>query len=489
MTANGFRPYPAYKDSGVKWLGEVPEHWGVIPLKRVGWFCSGAGFPIRFQGNVRGDVLFAKVSDMNRSGNDRKIVSAANSVSREVARELGANVFSPGTIVFPKVGGALLTNKRRILVRETCIDNNLMGCVVTGAETDFVFRLLQWLDLGRMAKPGPVPAIGEGEVREIRVQLPPRSEQSAIVGFLDHADRRIQRYIRAKERLIELLEEQRQAIIHQAVTGQVDVRTGQPYPTYKDSGVGWLGEVPEHWEVRKLGQMGRFAKGSGGSKADESEDGVPCVRYGDLYTYHSFFINDSRGRVPAKMAESSYTPIHHGDVLFAGSGETLEEIGKSAVNLLTNSAYCGGDVIIFRPSIEVDPGFLGYATDCPLAIYQKACLGRGITVMHAYSSELKYMTVFLPTLAEQSAVSLFLDRTTTAIDRAVARTTEEVGLIREHRTRLIADVVTGKLDVREAAASLPEVDSPDADESQRAPEPNAAADPKSWKPAVHPPHP
>ena len=82
--------------------------------------------------------------------------------------------------------------------------------------------------------------------------LPPLSEQTAIVRFLDHADRRIQRYIRAKQKLIALLEEQKQAIIHQAVTGQIDVRTGQPYPAYKPSGVEWLGEVPAHWEVIQL---------------------------------------------------------------------------------------------------------------------------------------------------------------------------------------------------------------------------------------------
>ena len=218
------QPYPAYKDSGVEWLGEVPEHWGVIPLKRAGWFCSGAGFPISFQGNVRGDVLFAKVSDMNRSGNDREIASAANSVSREVAGELGANVFPPGTIVFPKVGGALLTNKRRILVRETCIDNNLMGCVVTSAETDFVFRLLQWLDLGRMAKPGPVPAIGEGEVREIRVQLPPSSEQTAIVCFLDRTATMIDDVIANASRQVDLFHEYRARLIADVVTGKLDVR-------------------------------------------------------------------------------------------------------------------------------------------------------------------------------------------------------------------------------------------------------------------------
>ena len=253
MMTSDPKPYPAYKDSGVEWLGDVPAHWDVVPLKRIGEFSGGAGFPVSAQGTTDKKIIFVKVSDMNRPGNERRIVSAANTVSREVARSLGARVFEPNSIIFPKVGGALLTNKRRIVVRETCIDNNLMGCVVTGADPEFTFRMLAWLDFARMAKPGPVPAISEGEVREIRVAVPPLSEQTAIVRFLDHADRRIRRYISAKQNLIALLEEQKQAIIHQAVTGQIDVRTGEPYPNYKPSGVEWLREVPEHWGGISLG--------------------------------------------------------------------------------------------------------------------------------------------------------------------------------------------------------------------------------------------
>ena len=86
-------------------------------------------------------------------------------------------------------------------------------------------------------------------LKYMTIALPPVSEQAAIVRYLDHVDRRIQRYIRAKQKLIALLEEQKQALIHQAVAGQIDVRTGRPYPAYKDSGVEWLGKVPAHWEV------------------------------------------------------------------------------------------------------------------------------------------------------------------------------------------------------------------------------------------------
>ena len=123
-----------------------------------------------------------------------------------------------------------------------------------------------------------------------------------------------------------------------------------PYPAMKDSGVEWLGSVPEHWDVRRLGQIGRLSKGNGGNKDDEVPRGVPCVRYGDLYTTHTHFIRKSRSFVSQSTAEG-YTPIKCGDVLFAASGETFDEIGKSAVNLMQSKGCCGGDV-------EAPPVFL-----------------------------------------------------------------------------------------------------------------------------------
>ena len=146
---------------------------------------------------------------------------------------------------------------------------------------------------------------------------------------------------------------------HKAPMQQTPIKawTGQPYPAYKDSGVEWLGKVPEHWEVRCLGTFGRFLKGSGGTKADETKEGVPCVRYGDLYTRHQFQITESKACI-APHRVVSYTPVSYGDVLFAGSGETLEEIGKSAVNLIRGPAVCGGDMIIFRPTWSLTPSSL-----------------------------------------------------------------------------------------------------------------------------------
>ncbi len=459
---NGLRPYTALKDSGVKWLGRVPTHWRVIPLKRVGWFCSGAGFPISAQGNAGGDILFAKVSDMNRMGNGREIATAANSVTRKIADRLRAFVFPPGTIVFPKVGGALLTNKRRILVRETCIDNNLMGYVVKGAETEFVFQLLQWIDLGRMAKPGPVPAISEGEVREVRVPLPSRSEQRAIVLFLDHADRRIQRYIRAKEKLIELLEEQKQAIIHQAVTGQIDVRTGQPYPAYKDSRVEWLGEVPEHWEVPQLGRVARDRCdgpfGSGLKSSHYTDAGVRVVRLQNIG--HGVFLDEDRAFVSREHSASlGDHSVMAGDVLIAGLGDDRRPAGRACVAPAElGPAMVKADCFRFRlDETRVHPPFVALQL-ASTARVAAAVLSTGATRQRTNLQTTSRRAIAIPWVREQVRILEYVTSRTICLGQVLNAVKRENELLSEYRTRLIADVVTGKLDVRQAAVSLPETD-------------------------------
>ena len=219
----------------------------------------------------------------------------------------------------------------------------------------------------------------------------------------------------------------------------------KPYPAVKDSGVEWLGEVPEHWEVRQLGRFGRFAKGNGGTKEDEVPEGVPCVRYGDLYAQHKFFIRKSRACVTDERA-SAYTPIRLGDVLFAASGETIEDIGKSAVNLIESQACCGGDVILFRPEIQLNARFIGYACDCQPVALQKSLMGRGFTVMHIYGDQLKYLCVPLPPLPEQAAIVRFLDYMDGHIGRYVRAKQKLIKLLEEQKQAIIHRAVTHGVD-------------------------------------------
>ena len=449
MTIGSLKPYPAYKASGAAWLGEVPEHWKVLPLKQIGQFSSGAGFPISSQGVTHEELLFVKVSDMNRTGNEREIASSANTVSRGVAQNLRARVFDRNTIIFPKVGGALLTNKRRLLVRETCIDNNLMGCVVTDADPMFAFRMLLWLDLGRLAEPGPVPAISEGEVREIRVTVPPRCEQAAIVRFLDHADRRIRCYIRAKQKLIALLEEQKQVIIHQAVTGRIDVRTGRPYPAYTDSGIEWLGAVPAHWDVRRSKRVFR-------PRTERARPGD--TQLSATQTHGVIAQADYEERIGRKVTkilryldQRRHVEVDDFVISMRSFQGGLERAWRSGC---IRSSY-----IVLQAATELTIGYFGH-------------LFKSVGYIRALQSTANFIRdgqdlnfenfcrvdVPFPPVEEQRQIARAVDREMNHIASSIERSRRQIGSLHEYRARLIADVVTGKLDVREIAAGLPDLD-------------------------------
>ncbi|MBS0328121.1 MAG: restriction endonuclease subunit S [Proteobacteria bacterium] len=219
----------------------------------------------------------------------------------------------------------------------------------------------------------------------------------------------------------------------------------KPYPQMKDSGVPWLGEVPEHWEVRPICGMGSLFKGSGGNKDDEVPAGIPCVRYGDLYTRHEFFITKSKAYVSKERSEA-YTPIRHGDVLFAASGETEEDIGRSSVNLIDGEARCGGDVLVLRPEVPAVPRYLGYAADSPASRRQKACMGRGFTVVHIYGSQLKRLVLPLPPLPEQAAIVRFLDHADRRIRCYIRAKQKLIKLLEEQKQAVIHRAVTRGLD-------------------------------------------
>ena len=197
-------------------------------------------------------------------------------------------------------------------------------------------------------------------IKSVCLPIPPLAEQAAIARFLDHADRRIRRYVRAKQQLITLLEEQKQALIHRTVTGQVDVRTGQPYPAYKPSGVEWLGDVPAHWERARLKAfLLRPMRNGLFKKKDAFGSGVPLVNVADIY-HNSFQIDPaSLDRVQTTPDEMSTYQVRTGDLLReVRSSLKLEGTDRSAVAI--DCALCLGAISCRGVQIlgEQSPGSL-----------------------------------------------------------------------------------------------------------------------------------
>ncbi len=295
-------------------------------------------------------------------------------------------------------------------------------------------------------------------------------EQAAIVRFLDHADRRIRRYIRAKQKLIKLLEELKAAIIHRAVTGQIDVRTGQPYAAYKPSGVEWLGDVPEHWEVRKIRQCGSIVGGLTPSMADRSLWGgdIPWVTPKDM---KRFTISGAEMHVSAKALEvTSLRLVPAGSVLLVVRGMILAR--RVPIARTVEAVTINQDMKAIIPATGIDAGYLAYRMDAAQATFVPMIDEAGHGTKRFPTERWRDLALAIPPIEEQRQIVIYLDNATARLTGAVESAQTEIDLLRDFRTRLIADVVTGKLDVREVAARLPD-EPPEADELEPLDEPEA----------------
>ena len=282
--------------------------------------------------------------------------------------------------------------------------------------------------------------------------FPPLPEQAAIVRYLDHADRRIRRYVDAKRKLIALLEEEKQAIINQAVTRGLD-----PNVPLKPSGVDWLGDVPEHWERRRLKTIlqpvDRRSTTGGETLLSLRRD------YGVVvYAEHFVRPSQSRSLVGFKLVSVGQLVLNR---LQANNG------------LVFNSTLDGlvsPDYSVFQEKSPLQMQFLSdlLRTSSYRAYFRQNATGLGTGTagfLRLYDDTFLETPVYLPSLSEQAAIVEHLDKTPAEMDAAIARTHRQIELMQEYRTRLIADVVTGKLDVREAAAQLPD-ESDDQDQLQ-----------------------
>ncbi len=298
--------------------------------------------------------------------------------------------------------------------------------------------------------------LSRNAIRSMRVPLPPLPEQRAIARFLNAADRRIRRYIRAKERLVELLEERKRALIHEAVTGRVDVRTGQPYPAYKDSGVEWLGKVPEHWEVRRNVWLFRERNETGFGLLPVLEVSLrDGVRIRDM---------DDGQRKQQIVDRSQYKRAREGDIAYNTMRMWQGAVGVVPVDGLVSPAY-----VVAEPVEGTESRYYGYLFRTRAYKHAVKSFSRGIVSDRdrLYWDDFKRLASLVPPPHEETAIVGFLDHAVRRIRAAISAAQRQVTFLKEYRTALIADVVTGKLDVREASARLPDTD-PTANDCDRA---------------------
>ena len=415
--AHNPNPYNAYRPSGVDWLGDVPEHWQVR----------------------RGSWLFRKMNRQVRAGDEVVTCFRDGAVTlrknrriegfTESLKEVGYQGVRKGDLVihqmdsFAGAVGVSDSDGKGTPVYSVCQPT-------TGADAFYYAHIVR-----EMARNQWIVALAKGirerstdfrytEFSKQYLPFPPLREQAAIVRYLDYVDRRVRRYVAAKERLIGLLEEEKQAVINEAVTRGLD-----PYVPLKPSGVEWLGDVPAHWEVRRLKTLCHMKSGEGiTAESIETAGEYPVYGGNGLRGYTSLYTHDGDfaliGRQGAlcgnvHIARSQFWASEHAVVATVATGHDVEWFGAVLTVMNLNQ-------------------------------YSIAAAQPGLAVERVLNLHLP-----VPPKQDQKHIANYIAKATADIDAAIARTRRQIELLREYRTRLIADVVTGKLDVRKAAA-LPE---------------------------------
>ena len=447
------QPYPAYKPSGVPWLDDVPAHWEVKKVTHMFSIGSGTTPPTDHPEFYGGDVDWITTSELRES----IVTSTQKTVTREALRLFPSlKIYPAGSVAVAMYGATI----GRVGVLGTFAAVNQACCVFSDGNSMNTWFWFYWLQSRRhvlvsMGYGGGQPNLSLELLRSIRVATPSLQEQAAIVRYLDHADRRIRRYLGAKQKLIALLQEEKQAIINQAVTRGLD-----PNVPLKPSGVEWLGDVPAHWEVRRLKRVLS-------SLIDCEHKTAPAV---DVSSYRVVRTSAVRGGTlllsgtycTSKEAFAEWTrrgSLEPGDVIFtreAPAGEAC--VVPSSLNLCLGqrTVLMKVDRHAYEPQFLVHMLYTGPPHD------EIELASQGSTLPHFNVEDIGTLPVLAPPVLEQRAIVDWLEAETGDLTYAIGRTRRQIELLREYRTRLIADVVTGKLDVRAAAAQLP--DEPDDQE-------------------------
>ena len=443
----GLKPYPRMKDSGVEWLGAVPAHWDVRRLRAAASILNGATPSTSREEYWDGDILWITPEDLGTL-QGRRVTDGARKITAEGHASCGTSLAAFNSIV---ISTRAPIGHLGILSSAGCTNQ---GCKLLVPNADiapeYLYEVLESArsELQSLGQGTTFAELSRSKLGSFRLPIPPPPEQNAIAHFLDRATSRIERYIRAKEKLIALLEEQKQVIVHDAVAGRIDVRTGKPYPAYEDSGLEWLGAVPAHWEIRRTKSLFRLRTEKSGSA-----HGLELL---SIYTHIGVRPRkDLQEKGNKASTTDDYWIVNRGDLIANKLLAWMGAIGVSHYYGVTSPAY---DILM--PIVDLESDYYHLLFRSPTYLQQFKQYSRGIMDMRLrlYFDQFGQIPVAVPRIEEQKAIVDFCAKSTTGVKGKIDRATREIELLREYRTCLITDVVTGKLDVREAAAILPELD-------------------------------
>lgn len=447
--------YPEYKDSGVQWLGRVPVHWQSVCLKWISQRYAG-GTPDKSNDAYwdEGDIPWLNSGSVN----DGYITEPSAFITPEGFANSSAKWIPATALVMALAGqGKTKGMVAQLGIRATC--NQSMAAIIPNDE--FAPRFLYWWLVSNYQN---IRNMAGGEQRDglnldllgaIPCPLIPLREQTAIADFLDRDTGRIDTLVAKKRRLIALLKEKRTALISRTVTrGLPDAAACEfglePHARFRDSDIEWLGELPEGWEVKKLGHLSVIVRGASPRPAGDPRyfdgDYIPWITVGEVTKDTNVFLESTESMLTEEGASCSRT-IASGILVITNSGATL------GVPKILKFTGCANDGIVAfeNMSEKVDIYFVYYfLTSITTNLRNRLKQGGGQPNLN--TDLIKAISIPFPSKAEQTAIAAYLDRETAKIDRLVEKVDAAIARLHEYRTALITAAVTGKIDVRGAVA-------------------------------------
>ncbi|NYT66867.1 restriction endonuclease subunit S [Alcaligenaceae bacterium] len=445
-----FPRYPAYKNSGVEWLGDVPEHWSIYSLKRSVEGCVNGIWGDEPDGEF--DVPVIRVADFDRAKSRvsmEKLTYRSIPLKDRLSRELKS-----GDLLIEKSGGG-----EKMLVGCTVLFEHDFEAVTSnfvarmrphrGYESGFLCYVLDTLYQGRLNYPAIKQTTGiqnlDSEAYlQGRFCFPSYGEQAQIASFLDHETAKINALIEEQQRLIELLKEKRQAVISQAVTKGLD-----PHVPMKDTGVKWLGKVPVHWETGALRWyatiQGGLAKGK--DYVGQETVTVPYLRVANVQ--NGFVDLTEVKEISVLPTDVGRFSLRAGDVLMNEGGDN-DKLGRGAVwQAQIEPCLHQNHVFAIRPNYALSAEWLALFTQSDQArtyffIYAK----QSTNLASISASNVMSMIIPLPCVEEQNEIMSYLAQGNEKYDQLIGSALATVKLLEERRSALISAAVTGKIDVR-----------------------------------------
>lgn len=427
--------YREYKESGVKWLGEIPSHWEV---KRLANFFSERREKVSDQDyaplSVTKQGIFPQLDNVAKTndGDNRKLVKKGDFVINSRSDRKGSSGVS-------ELDGSVSLINLVLQPRKTLF----------GPFCNYLLKSHGFIEENYKNGRGIVADLWTtryDEMKMIKVAMPSLEEQKAISFYLDSATSEIDKAIAMQQKMIDLLNERKQIIIQNAVTKGLDENVEM-----KESGVEWIGRIPKHWEVEPFNRHFTFGKGLPITKANLQEEGIAVISYGQIHAKNNLGTTLTESLV--RYVSPTYIETHPqcllkgNDFIFADTSEDIEGSGNFAFNDFDNKIFAGYHTVVARPNDLLFPKYYAYLFKSKAWKSQIQSLVNGVKVYSIGRRILKTSMLLIPSEDEQKNIVKFLDKQTSAIENTIETISRQITLLQERKQIIINEVVTGKVRV------------------------------------------